>query len=251
MPPVNTESAAAGPLPVPLYEHVKRRISEAILMGAWAPGTLLPGEVALAGQFGVAVGTIRRALADLTAEGMLMRRRRSGTVVTGRSPQHSLRFFFQYFRLHGEDGSLLRSRTENLSLDRGAADAGEAKCLAIEPGATVIRLHRLRWVHDRPVMHERLALPAARLPDFPARKEELPELLYLHLLERHGIRVAAVREQVTAVLAGDEDRRLLDVPCPSALLAIDDLAYDPTGAIVLYTHHRATTNGYVYVNEIR
>jgi GntR family transcriptional regulator len=251
MPPVNTESAAFGPLPVPLYEHVKRRISEAILLGTWPPGTLLPGEVALAAQFGVAVGTIRRALADLTAEGMLMRRRRSGTVVTGRAPQHSLRFFFQYFRLHDEDGALLRSRTENLSLARGAADATEAKGLAIDPGAPVIRLHRLRWIKERPVMHERFALPAARVIDFPSTREAVPELLYLHLLERHGIRIAAVREQVSAVLAGAEDRRLLDLPSPSALLAIDGFAFDPAGSIVLFAHHRATTNGHIYVNEIR
>src|SRR5262245_40726762 len=103
-------------LPVPLYEHVKRRIAEAILVGDFPPGTVLPGEVALAGQYGVAVGTIRRALADLTADGMLMRRRRTGTVVTGRTPQHSLQFFFQYFRLHGADGALLRSEAEVLSL---------------------------------------------------------------------------------------------------------------------------------------
>jgi GntR family transcriptional regulator len=95
---------------VPLYEVVKRHISEAIMMGRWAPGTVLPGEVALAQRFGVAVGTVRRALSDLTVEGLLTRRRKTGTVVTGRSPHHSLRSFFQYFRLHGRDGAVLRSQ---------------------------------------------------------------------------------------------------------------------------------------------
>src|SRR5262245_16243840 len=97
---------------VPLYEIVKRHISEAIVSGKWAPGTVLPGEVQLAQSFGVAVGTVRRALAELTAEGLLARRRKTGTVVTGRSAHHSLRSFFQYFRLHGIDGSLVRSRAK-------------------------------------------------------------------------------------------------------------------------------------------
>src|ERR1700743_1397943 len=74
---------------LPLYEVVKRRISETILEGIWTAGQPLPGEVALAEEYGVAVGTVRRALADLTAEGMIARRRRTGTVVTGRMPQHS------------------------------------------------------------------------------------------------------------------------------------------------------------------
>ena len=57
--PIRRLSARAA---APLYEGVKRQISEAILLGKWTPGTVLPGEVALAQLFGVAVGTVRRAL---------------------------------------------------------------------------------------------------------------------------------------------------------------------------------------------
>lgn len=248
---VNIESTAAGPLPVPLYEHVKRQISEAILMGRWSPGTLLPGEVALAAQFGVAVGTVRRALTELTAEGMLMRRRRTGTVVTGRPPQHSLRYSFQYFRLHRADGALLRSQPDVLSLSHGAASDSEAAELGIEQGTAVLRLHRLRRVGGQPVMHEHLALPAQRVPDFPTSKGKVPDLLYLHLLEQYGIRIAAVRERVTAALADAEDRRLLRLPRPSAVLVIDDVAFDQAGSAIVLTHRCATTQGYVYINEIR
>jgi GntR family transcriptional regulator len=251
IPSVNLEFATAGPLPVPLYEHVKRRISEAILMGTWPPGSLLPGEVALATQFGVAVGTVRRALGDLTAEGMLMRRRRSGTVVTGRAPQHSLRFFFQYFRLHGEDGTLLRSEPEVLVMKTTPATEAEAADLALERNAAVLRLHRLRIVMGKPVMHERMVLAAARVPDFPHPKSKVPALLYLHLLEQYGIRIAAVRERVTAVLATVEDRRLLMLRHPSAVLVIDEVAYDQAGAPTILSCHRAMTDGYVYLNEIR
>jgi GntR family transcriptional regulator len=251
MPPVNLESATAGPLPVPLYEHVKRRISEAILMGRWSPGSVLPGEVALATQFGVAVGTVRRALGDLTAEGMLMRRRRSGTVVTGRAPQHSLRFFFQYFRLHGEDGVLLRSEAEVLVLAKARATETEAVGLVLQRYAPVMRLHRLRRVMGKPVMHERMVLAADRVPDFPRERSAVPALLYLHLLEQYGIRIAAVRERVTAALATAEDRRVLRLRHPSAVLVIDEVAYDQAGAPTILSCHRATTNGCVYLNEIR
>lgn len=92
-------------------------------MRRWAPGAVLPGEVALAHRFGVAVGMVRRALAGLVAEGLLARRPRAGTVVTGHSPKHSLRFFFRYFRLHGVDGSLKRSRALPLALAESPADA--------------------------------------------------------------------------------------------------------------------------------
>jgi GntR family transcriptional regulator len=238
--------------PLPLYEHVKRELSEAILMGQYPPGALLPGEIALAAQYGVAVGTMRRALTDLTAEGMLARRRKTGTVVTGRPPHHGLRLFFQYFRLHGADGRLLRSETEVLALAIRPASPVEAAGLALSAAATpLVALHRLRRIAGRPVMHERFVLPAARLPDFPDRAEAVPDLLYLHLLERYGIRISAVRETLTAEPARAEDRRLLGLPSGAALLVIDDIAYDQSGQPTILAHHRASTAGFCYINEIR
>ena len=77
----------------PLYERVKRHMSEAILVGEWAPGTVLPSETVLAKGFGIAVGTVRRAMSDLVAEGLLSRRRKTGTVVTGpRAPSFAALF---------------------------------------------------------------------------------------------------------------------------------------------------------------
>lgn len=236
---------------MPLYEHVKRQMSEAILVGAWPPGTVLPGEIQLAAQYGVAVGTMRRALADLAAEGMLMRRRKTGTVVTGRSPHHSLRFFFQYFRLHGADGRMLRSKPEVTDLSRGTATHAEAASFALEQGSTVIRMHRLRRVEDVPVMHEWMAFPAHRLPNFPDTAAEVPDLLYLHLLERYGIRISAIRESLTADTATAKDQRLLGLNRNAAVLVIDEIAYDQNGAAMILCHHRAVTNGYCYINEVR
>jgi GntR family transcriptional regulator len=247
------EVPGAGPagLPVPLYEHVKRQIAEAILIGELPPGTVLPGEVALATQYGVAVGTIRRALADLTASGMLMRRRKTGTVVTGRASQHNLRFFFQYFRLHGEDGSLLHSEAEVLSVAIRQAEAAEAALFTVSTGEPLLCLHRVRRVGGIAVLHSRLCLVAQRVPGFPIEADKVPALIYRHLLEAYGIRIAAIREKLTAELASDEDCRLLRLASPNAVLVIDEEAYDQTGALAICSQHRATTARHHYANEIR
>lgn len=236
---------------LPLYEMVKRHMSESILAGEWPPGTVLPGEVALGRMYGVAVGTVRRAMADLAAEGLLTRRRKTGTVVTGRAPHHSLRFFFQFFRLHAADGAQVRSQARMLSRTVGPAVADEAAALGLEPGAEVLRLHRLRLVDGAPIMRDQMVLDAARLPGFPADPEEVPALLYLHLVERYGIRVAAVREEVGADLATLEDVHLLKLQTPSAILTIREVAYDQAGAPVILAWHRATTAHHRYLNEIR
>lgn len=256
--PPDALSGAAADIPrlgelvgVPLYEAVKRHMSEAIVAGRWLPGTVLPGEIALAQSFGVAVGTVRRALAELTAEGLLARRRKTGTVVTGRSAHHSLRSFFQYFRLHGLDGSLMRSRAEVVSIGVVPASDEERARLELAADGQVLRLHRVRKVDGRPVMRDRMSIAASRIDDFPTVPSTVPELLYLHLLERYGIRISAVREQLTAALADDEDVRLLDLAAPAAVLVIDEIAYDQAGKPTILATHRARTDRHCYVNEVR
>lgn len=239
-----------GTTAIPLYEQVKRQISELILVGAWAPGTVLPGEVQMAAQFGVAVGTVRRALQDLVAEGLVMRRRKTGTVVTGRTPHHSLRLFFQYFRLHGLDGSLLRSETITLDRVDRLADETDQQQLALKPDDPVIELTRVRKIDGRRIMHETMALPASRVPDLPAAAD-LPPLLYLFLLEQYGIRIAAVRESIWADSASLADARALDLNGAQAVLVIDEVAYDQTGAATIHAVHRAVTDRHRYINEVR
>jgi len=239
-----------APRPVPLYEFVKRQLSEAILLGKYPPGTRLPSEIALARGYGVAVGTMRRALTDLAAEGMLARRRKTGTVVTGRPPHHSLRFFFQYFRLRSANGALLRSKPEVLSLRRVPAGEHDAARLSVSRASALIVIDRLRRLARRPVMHERFVFPADRLPNFPERPKDVPELPYLHLLEHYGIRISAVRECLTAALANAQDRQLLALPARAAILVIDEIAFDQGGQPMILAHHRATTDGLCYVNEV-
>jgi GntR family transcriptional regulator len=242
----NLVSAGAAPL----YERVKRHMSEAILVGEWPPGMVLPSETALAKGFGIAVGTVRRAMTDLVAEGLLSRRRKTGTVVTGRAPHHSLRFFFQYFRLHRADGTLVRSTSQFLKVQARPASNDEADVLQIATGG-VITIHRIRHADGRPVMHDKLVLAEERVPGLPLQPEALPPLLYLHLLEQYGIRISAVREQITADLASDEDMTLLGLSGQQAVLTIDEIAYDQGGVPTILGWHRATTNAHAYVNEVR
>lgn len=234
----------------PLYERVKRHLSESILVGEWPPGMVLPNETALAQGFGIAVGTVRRAMTDLVAEGLLSRRRKTGTVVTGRTPHHSLRFFFQYFRLHRADGSLVKSTSRFLGVETRQPTADEAQRLQISTGG-VVSIHRIRYADGRPVMHDKLLLAEERVPGLPRDPAKLPALLYVHLLEHYGIRISAVREQITADLASDEDIALLGLGGREAVMTINEVAYDQAGAPTILGWHRATTSAHAYVNEVR
>lgn len=65
----------------PLYEQVKKAILNRIIAGEWGPGSFLPSEIALAKEYGVSQGTLRKALNALTREKRLVRYQGKGTAV--------------------------------------------------------------------------------------------------------------------------------------------------------------------------
>ncbi len=237
----------------PLHEQVKSRIIERIRSGIWSEGDVLPAEMDLARLLGVSYGTIRRAMGDLTNEGIVMRRRRTGTVVTGRMPNHTLSRFYQYFRLQTAEGKLINTEQTVLSVDVRAANADERKRLKLDENAEVSHMVRVRRAEDKPVMVDDVVIPLSRVPDFPTQTDQIPELIFDWMLKQHGIQLGAVNEKVTARLATPVELKLLEMPLDEslALLDIDTIAFDNLNEPLLLMQHAALTTAHCYVNEMR
>lgn len=65
----------------PVYDQIKRAVTELIRSGTWKPGDRLPSEAELSASLSTARMTVNRALRELTEDGLLVRRRRAGTFV--------------------------------------------------------------------------------------------------------------------------------------------------------------------------
>lgn len=127
-----------------------------ILEGEWLPGEAIPPESALARSHGVALGTIRQAIALLVADGLLERQQGRGTFVkAGIGGASMLRFF--RFRQSGQLESPPQSRI--LARQTRPADALEAQLLGVSPDAQVLVLDRLRSIGAQPCLLETLTLP--------------------------------------------------------------------------------------------
>ncbi|MGI6855151.1 GntR family transcriptional regulator [Mesorhizobium sp. 1B3] len=235
--------------PAPLHEQIRREMIEMISGGTWPAGSVLPNEGALAQMLGVAVGTVRRAMTDLAADGLIARRPRTGTVVTGRIPQLRLQDSFHYFRLHGPGDTLARSRSKVFGYLRRKADKREQEVLHLGPDDEVHKFERVRLVDDTPVMHDIVVFPAKLAPDIMT-EADIPPTLAIHFLEKYGIRITAQREKLSAALATDNDRETLNRAGNFAVLVIDEVAYNQTGEAVLIGQHRAVTDNFKYLNEI-
>ena len=92
--------------PAPLYLKLKRLVTEAIAQGTLADRDAIPGERDLARMLGISRVTVRKAFADLVAEGVLVQRRGSGTFIAAKTsrielPLSRLTSFTEDMRLRG------------------------------------------------------------------------------------------------------------------------------------------------------
>lgn len=157
-------NSATAPLPAgqSRYGSLAADLRARVLRGEWAPGDALPPEAVLARGYGVALGTLRQAIALLAADGLLERRHGKGTFVrTGLGGASMLRFF--RFRQAGGGDAAPTSRI--LSLRQRAATAAESAAFGLQAGSAVLAIERLRSLDGQPCLLEAIVLP---LPLFEA-----------------------------------------------------------------------------------
>ncbi|MFM7346829.1 MAG: GntR family transcriptional regulator, partial [Tagaea sp.] len=109
----------AGDSRLPIYLRIQDALVAEIAQGALKPGDALPSEDNLAKRFGVALGTVRKALDGLAADGKLDRRQGRGTFVRRADFGNAL---FRFFRHTGADGAPLRPAARLIDRRAGKAD---------------------------------------------------------------------------------------------------------------------------------
>ena len=148
----------------PLYHRVYREISKEIEGGALQRGDRLPSERWLCDELGVSRATVRRAIAELTADGLVEGRGR-GSFVTGDAlaePAGTLMSLSELGRSRGLDAS-----AQVIAADVRAATIDEAELFSIAPGAELFDLQRLRMLDGLPISLDQNRVPLRLAPGLP------------------------------------------------------------------------------------
>ncbi|HEY5795207.1 MAG TPA: GntR family transcriptional regulator [Bosea sp. (in: a-proteobacteria)] len=211
----------------PLYRQVKDNFVRRLVDGVWSPGMALPSEGQLATEIGVSQGTVRKALDELAAENLLVRRQGRGTFVAEHDEQ---RILFQFFKLVSDDGVARFPDSRVLDMTSGPADPAEATALNLLPDEQVIRIRRIRSLGGKPLILETVSLPAEVFPGL--QDSAVPNNLYSLFATRYGITVANARERLKAVALTAEEARHLCVAAGTPALAIDRIALSLDGSAV-------------------
>ena len=194
---------AAG---MPLYRVVKRSLLSAIESGSYPPGQTLPSETEIAGAMGISIGTLRRAVDELAAEHILVRRQGRGTFV---ATHHTDRFLFQFFHVEREDGLREPPLVDLVSFERIRIDAEPAAALLLRPGEPAIQIENRLRLQGSAVIYDRLTLPATLFKGLTEKRfRERPGTIYQLYQSDFGISVLRAKERARA---GAADRHAVRV----------------------------------------
>ena len=210
----------------PKYYAVKRHLLEFI--GSLEPGAAVPTERELAGAWETSRTTVRQALADLVAEGRLVRRQGSGTYVA--EPKITWPLYLASFTEQVRASGFAPS-AELLAAQRVKAGVEVAERLRVDPGTAVYRLERRRLADNWPIAVETSWLPAQRFPGLTRlirRHGSLHEILDTHFTT--GLVMG--EESIETAPATPREAGPLQVDVGTPMLVVSRQNFDVEGAVV-------------------
>lgn len=222
------------------YGKLASALKERIIQGEWQPGQMIPSESGLSEQYGVALGTMRQALALLVEDGVLQRQHGKGTFVTkGLNSASMMRFF----RFQNSNDSPTQPQSRILSIRLRRPSAAEALSFGISTDAQVMQLERLRSIQDEPCLLETIALP---LPLFGSLVDsdtsEWDDLLYPMYQNRCGVVIQHAQDDLRFAQLNATQARRLKLPPGHPCVLVERQAFDIAGRCV----ERRTTRGDAY-----
>ncbi|MCQ9185521.1 GntR family transcriptional regulator [Streptomyces sp. IBSBF 2953] len=199
------------------HEEIADELRRAIDREEYAVGARLPAETDLAARYGVSRGTVRQAVAALTAEGLIGSRQGARRVVLASHRSQSfaeLRSFAQWARAMGR-----RATGRVVRQDYRPADAEDAVRLQLREGTPVLHVLRLRGLDGEPVLLERTVYADWISPAVESIEPDCPSVTQ-RLLDDSGLVFAYGEHVIDAVAAGAQDAGLLGVRRTSPLLRV-------------------------------
>lgn len=243
------DAAAGSDQRLPIYQRLKDALTERIQDGAWKPGEAIPAESELASEFGVALGTMRKAIEGLVQQGLLERRQGRGTFVRRADLGNTL---FRFFRHTGRGGKALVPTQRLVGRRTGVAGREAASALGVSADDPVLWLKRLRLVDGEPLVIDEIALPLPRFAPLATLPAERFEALLYPLYERElGVTVARAADRIAFGRATAGVARALGIPAGDPVVVIDRTAFGLDGAPLEWRRSHGPADRFSYDVEIR
>ncbi|WP_053846607.1 GntR family transcriptional regulator [Streptomyces sp. NRRL B-24085] len=202
------------------------------LVESHRPGDAIPSERALCAQLEVSRPTLRAAVDELVAAGLLVREHGRGMFVAPEKITQELVSAEQSMTVPQAAGAWSSRLLEFVTIPAGAR---VGRKLRISPAAEIVYVARLRLVDGAPMAIEHLHIKAELVPALSAEELEAGDL-YEHLRRQHGVHVREAVQAIEPTVVTRAEAELLDVPELSPALLFERLTSDTRGQPVEYVH---------------
>ena len=225
-PPEASVSLAGTPAFSPLYQQIKVLILQSLQDGEWKPGEAIPSEMDLAARFRVSQGTVRKAIDELAADNLLVRRQGKGTFVATHAADHVQYRFLRLLPDNGDTTSEGPAERSIIDCKRLRAPADIARALGLRTGDAVLQVRRVLAFQGVPTIFEDLWLPAAPFKGLTAdRLDNYHGPMYALFETEFGVRMVRAEEKIRALSATAPATEMLNVPAGAPLLSVERIAY--------------------------
>ena len=246
--PLTAASTTGSAAFSPLYRQIKDLLVQALDRGDWKPGEAIPSETELALRFQVSQGTVRKAVDELAAENLLLRRQGKGTFV---STHHEARVRFRFLRLAPNQGEVQPAESQVLDCRRVRASAEVARTLELKGGDPVVAIRRLLSFASVPTVVDDIYLPGALFKGLSAELlNGYRGPLYGFFETEFGISMVRAEEKVRAVSADAEISSLLGVVQDTPILKVDRISFTYADRPVELRMGHYVTDRYHYRNSL-
>jgi len=250
---VNPAIWPAGQTPAfsPLYQQIKSLMLQSLQQGEWKPGEVIPSEFDLAARYKVSQGTMRKAIDELAADNLLVRRQGRGTFVATHAEQQ---VSYRFLRLQPDNGAgegEEPAQRDVVECRRQRASAEVARALGLRAGDPVLQARRLLRFAGVPTILEDLWLPAGPFKGLTAeRLADHHGPMYAMFEAEFGVRMVRADEKLRAVLPDAVQARLLGVTPATPLLSVERIAYTYNDAPMELRRGLYRTDTHHYRNQL-
>ena len=210
----------------PRYQQIKGLILQSLQAGEWKPGEAIPSEMELAERFRVSQGTVRKAIDELAADNLVVRRQGKGTFVATHAEQHVQYRFLRLLPDTGDASEEGPAQRSIIDCKRVRASADVARALQLRTGDAVLQARRVLAFAGTPTILEDIWLPGQAFKGLTAQQmASYPGPTYAMFEIDFGVRMVRAEEKLRAVLPDAAQARLLGVDCATPLLSVERIAY--------------------------
>jgi GntR family transcriptional regulator len=233
----------------PLYQQIKALLTRSLQDGEWRPGEAIPSELELAARFRVSQGTVRKAIDELAAENLLMRRQGKGTFVATHSEE---KVQYRFLRLQPDEVGVAQPLARRiLECRRLRAPVDVAKALDLRGGDSAVEIRRTLSNGERAVVYDDIWLPGALFKGLTQeRLEEFRGPLYGLFETEFGVRMIRAEEKIRAVAADASQADVLGLAVGVPLLSVERTSYTYGDKPVELRRGLYSTSHHHYRNEL-